>query len=135
MRSNICNLYLQDSINLKHALNDYCLKYAQNIQNTQLGIGLLIHRNWCLAGMNYFFNCSMKIIYFPKFLLTGIVVAFMGLGFILFPGRAPQEGEAGQYLKHIWKESSGFQKFMWILFTLAGAAVGIWVFVYFDLNM
>jgi hypothetical protein len=98
-----------------------------------LGIGLLI-TGIVLAGMNYFFIVYENF-YFPKFLLTGIVIAFMGLGFILFPGRAPQEGEAGQYLKNIWKESTGFQKFMWILFTLAGAAIGIWVFVYFDLNV
>lgn len=98
-----------------------------------LGIGLLI-TGIVLAGMNYFFIVYENF-YFPKLLLTGIIVTFLGLGFLLFPGRAPQEGESGQYLKNIWKESSGFQKFMWILFTLAGAAIGIWVFVYFDLNV
>lgn len=98
-----------------------------------LGIGLLI-TGIVLAGINYF-SITIENYYFPKLLLSGIIIAFMGLGFILFPGRAVQEGEAGQYLKHIWKESSGFQKFMWILFTLAGAAVGIWVFSYFDLNV
>jgi hypothetical protein len=98
-----------------------------------LGIGLLI-TGIVLAGINYF-SITFENYYFPKLLLTGIIVAFLGLGFILFPGRAPLEGEAGQYLKNIWKESTAFQKSMWILFTLAGAIIGIWVFVYFDLNV
>ncbi len=105
------------------------------LKNSKYAIGIgLFFTGLVLAGINYF-SITLENYYFPKLLLTGIIVAFMGLGFIIFPGRAPQEGEAGQYLKHIWKESSGFQKFMWILFTLAGAAVGIWVFVYFDLNI
>ena len=98
-----------------------------------LGIGLLI-LGIAFVAINYF-TLTYEQMYLPKLLLAGCITTCMGLGFILFPGPAIDPKDSSGYWKKLWKESPVLNRIVWIIFTLAGVAVGLWLFSYFGLSL
>lgn len=97
------------------------------------GIGLFF-TGICFTLINYFAIVYSNY-YFPKLLIMGIVVAFMGLGFMLFPGPKNDPSDPDKFFKALWKNSRWLDKLMWILFTAAGAAAAVFVMIHFKLEL
>jgi hypothetical protein len=97
-----------------------------------VGIGMLI-LGIVFVAINYF-TITYEQMYLPKLLLAGCIIGFMGLGLILFPGPATDLKDSSGYWKKLWKESPVLNRVMWIVFTLAGVAVGLWTFSHFGLS-
>lgn len=97
------------------------------------GIGLLF-TGICFVAINYF-SINYSNYYFPKLFISGIVITFMGLGFLLFPGTQNDPSEPNKFLKNLWSKSSLTDKIMWILFTAAGGAAAVFVMIHFKLEI
>jgi hypothetical protein len=98
-----------------------------------VGVGMLI-LGIVFVAINYF-TIQYESMYLPKLLLAGCIITFMGLGLIIFPGPAVDPSDSSGYWKRLWRESKVLNRSMWVIFTLAGVAVGIWIFVELDLSL
>ena len=105
------------------------------MKNSSRAVGLgLVAAGLLFVGINIF-TLTYQAYYLPKLLSVGIVCGFFGLGFSIFPGGAVDITNSQHYFREKWKSSSVLDRTMWVLFTLAGIAVAILTFVYFDLEL
>ena len=101
-------------------------KYALGIGFLALGIVFVL--------VNYL-AITWEDMYFPKLLMAGILLTVLGIGFLLFPGVDADVSNSKGYFKRLWKGSPVLHRIMWIVFTLGGIALSIWVMVYFELPL
>ena len=98
-----------------------------------LGIGLLIVGVLFVAGNWYLFNYQNY--YFPKLLISGIVILFIGLGFTLFPGAHSNEVDSRQFFKYKFKNTPWVVKLIWLGFLAMGVVAVFLVIDHYHLKV
>jgi hypothetical protein len=94
------------------------------------GIGFLVIGLIFFAA-NYFTMKGHK--YFPALLVMAPLCIGLGLGFMIFHGPEPgPEVPDKEKVKHYWRTAPMMSKMMWILLSVAGGAVGIYLMTLVD---
>ncbi|PKP00928.1 MAG: hypothetical protein CVU11_16730 [Bacteroidetes bacterium HGW-Bacteroidetes-6] len=105
----------------------------KTFKNRSVGIGLMIAGTPMVAINWYLIQYQNQ--YYPKLLMAGIIVFFIGLGFTLFPGTKIEIDGKQNYLKTLMKETPLYVKLIWTLFLMVGVVAAILFFSIFKLKI
>ena len=70
--------------------------------------------------------------YFPKLLLTGIILFFLGLGMVFFPPYAANMNDQSTYFKEVFQKTPMINKLMWLVFIGLGVVAIVLMMDYYN---